>query len=114
MQTVWTPPVRLVFGAATLLGIFSTLQAYRLTTLNINGKMDVEVWRLLVLNLAYWYVPAGLTSIIFRVAHRFPFDATGWLRALAAHAALAAIGFSTSTSWECLASGAALAWPECS
>ena len=93
MQTVWTPPVRLVFGAATLLGIFSTLQAYRLTTLNINGKMDVEVWRLLVLNLAYWYVPAGLTSIIFRVAHRFPFDATGWLRALAAHA-LAAIGFS--------------------
>ena len=30
MQKAWTPPVRLVFGAATLLGIFSTLQAYRL------------------------------------------------------------------------------------
>ena len=93
MQKAWTPPVRLLFGAATLLGIFSTLQAYRLTTLNINEKMDVEVWRLLVLNLAYWYVPAGLTSLIFRVAHRFPIDATGWVRALAAHA-VAAIVFS--------------------
>jgi two-component system LytT family sensor kinase len=93
MQKAWTPPARIVFGVATLLGIFSTLQAYRLTTLNINEKMDIEVWRLLVLNLAYWYVPAGLTSLIFRVAHRFPLDATGWPRALAAHA-LAAIGFS--------------------
>jgi two-component system LytT family sensor kinase len=93
MHKAWTPPVRLVFGAATLLGIFSTLQAYRLTTLNINERMDIEVWRLLVLNLAYWYVPASLTSVIFRVAHRFPIDATGWPRTLGAHA-LAAVCFS--------------------
>ena len=52
MQKAWTPPVRLVFGAATLLGIFSTLQAYRLSTLNIKDPMNIEVWRLLVLNLA--------------------------------------------------------------
>jgi signal transduction histidine kinase len=93
MQKVWTPPVRLVFGAATLLGIFSTLQAYRLTTLNIKDPMNIEVWRLLVLNLAYWYVPASLTSPIFRIAHRFPIDSVRWPRALGAHA-LGVAGFS--------------------
>jgi len=93
MQKAWTPPARFVFGAATLLGVFSTLQVYRLTTLSINDQMDIEVWRLLALNLAYWYVPATLTSAIFRIAHRFPLDAPGWPRALAVHA-LAALGFS--------------------
>jgi two-component system, LytTR family, sensor kinase len=93
MQKTWTPPVRLVFGAATLLGIFSTLQAYRLTTLNINDKMDIEVWRLLVLNLAYWYVPAALAGTIFRLAHRFRVDTTDWPKALAVHAS-AAVTFS--------------------
>ena len=82
-----------MFGAATLLGIFSTLQAYRLTALNINDKMDIEVWRLLVLNLAYWYVPAALTGTIFRLAQRFRVDTTGWPRALSIHAA-AAVAFS--------------------
>jgi two-component system, LytTR family, sensor kinase len=86
MQKAWTPPVRLVFGAATLLGIFSTLQAYRLTTLNIKDPMNIEVWRLLVLNLAYWYVPAALTSPIFRIAHRYPIESGRWPRALGAHA----------------------------
>jgi signal transduction histidine kinase len=89
MQKTWTPPVRIVFGAATLLGIFSTLQAYRLTALNINDTMDLEVWRLLVLNLGYWYVPAALTVTIFRLAQRFRVDATGWPRALSVHAAAA-------------------------
>jgi signal transduction histidine kinase len=93
MQKAWTPPVRFVFGAATLLGIFSTLQSYRLTSLNINEKMNVEVWRLLVLNLAYWYVPAALTGPIFRIAHRFRIDTTGWRRALSVHA-VAALTFS--------------------
>jgi two-component system, LytTR family, sensor kinase len=93
MQKTWTPPVRLVFGAATLLGIFSTLQAYRLTALNINEKMDIVVWRLLVLNLALWYVPAALTGSIFRIAQHFRVDTTGWPRALGVHA-LAAITFS--------------------
>ena len=93
MQKAWTPPVRIVFGAATLLGIFSTLQVYRLTSLNINEKMDVDVWRLLVLNLAYWYVPAALTGPIFRIAHRFRVDTTGWPFATSIHA-LAALTFS--------------------
>jgi two-component system, LytTR family, sensor kinase len=92
MHQAWTPPARYVFGAATLLGVFSTLQAYRMATLSIN-EMNIEVWRLLALNLAYWYVPATLTSAIFRIAHRFPLDAPGWPRALAVHA-LAAVGLS--------------------
>jgi two-component system LytT family sensor kinase len=82
MQTVWTPPPRLVFGAATLLGLFSTLQAYRLNTLNYSGGMDIEVWRLLALNLAYWYVPAALTPAIFRLGHRLPLDSRRWPRSL--------------------------------
>jgi signal transduction histidine kinase len=93
MQKAWTPPPRFVFGAATLLGVFSTLQAYRVYTLSINDQMNVEVWRLLALNLAYWYVPATLTSTIFRIAHRFPLDAPGWPRALGIHA-LTALAFS--------------------
>jgi two-component system LytT family sensor kinase len=93
MQRAWTPPVRYVFAAATLLGVFSTLQAYRLSTLEMNGPITTEVWRMLVRNLAYWYVPAALTSIIFRIAFRFPLDAPGWPRSLAVHA-LAAVAFS--------------------
>jgi two-component system, LytTR family, sensor kinase len=93
MQRAWTPPVRYVFAAATLLGVFSTLQAYRLATLEMSGPMTIEVWRLLVLNLTYWYVPAALTSIIFRIAYRFPLDAPGWPRALTVHA-FAAVVFS--------------------
>jgi LytS/YehU family sensor histidine kinase len=93
MQKVWTPPARWVFGAATALGLFSTLQAYRLSTLNIKGSMEVEAGRLLVLNLAYWYVPAALTALIFRLAHRFPVDGGRWVRAVAMHA-IGALAFS--------------------
>ena len=93
MQRAWTPPVRYVFAAATLLGVFSTLQVYRLSTLEMNGRVPLQVWGILVRNLAYWYVPAALTSVIFRIAHRFPLDAPGWPRSLAVHAG-AAIAFS--------------------
>src|SRR5262245_45729567 len=92
MQRAWTQPVRYVFAAATLLGVFSTLQVYRLSTLE-NGPMTVEVWRILARNLAYWYVPAALTSTIFRIAYRFPLDGPAWPRSLAVHA-LAAVAFS--------------------
>ncbi|MEO6213424.1 MAG: histidine kinase [Vicinamibacterales bacterium] len=93
MQKPWTPPVRWVFGAATLLGLFSTLQAYRLTSLNFKDAMDIQPGSLLVLNLAYWYVPAALTTVIFRLVHRFRVDQDRWIRAVAVHA-LAAGAFS--------------------
>jgi two-component system, LytTR family, sensor kinase len=69
MHTRWTPPYRWVFGAATLLGLFSTLQAHRLTALN---DYQPEIAYLLVLNLALWYIPASLTPIIFALTRRYP------------------------------------------
>jgi two-component system LytT family sensor kinase len=89
MQNTWTPPLRWVFVAATILGFTSTLQAYRLTTLNLKVPMDIEVGKLLLLNLVYWYVPASLTPTIFRLAHRFRVDGPHWIRALSVHALMA-------------------------
>ena len=74
MQSTWTPPARWVFGAATALGLFSTLQAYRLTALNLTHKYDIEVGKLLILNLALWYIPAALSPIIFRLIRRYRID----------------------------------------
>ncbi len=78
-----------MFAVATFLGVFSTLQAYRLMTLDMPKPMEPEVLKLLVLNLAYWYTPAALTSVIFGFSHRFRLDNARWPRALAAHAASA-------------------------
>src|SRR3990170_2333302 len=93
MQRVWTPPLRLVFGAATALGIFSALQAYRLSTLTIKDGMDIEAGRLLILNLGYWYVPAAIIPVIFRLSDRLRLDAGPWARGIGVHV-LAAVAFS--------------------
>ena len=94
MRKAWTPAPRWVFLVATLLGLFSTAQAYRLTTLNPKAHIDgMDLSSLLVLNLTLWYVPAALTGPIFRIAARFRLDADRWLRAIAIHGA-AAMGFS--------------------
>ena len=85
MQSTWTPPLRWVFAAATVLGFFSALQSYRLSTLNLRYPMDIEVGKILLLNLVYWYVPASLTPVIFRLGHRFRVDGPQWIRALGVH-----------------------------
>src|SRR3954452_6104942 len=85
MQKAWTPPARFVFGAATLLGVFSTLQSYRINVLNVSDPMPFDIWRTLALNLWYWYVPATLTSTIFKIANRFSPDSLGWQRTIAIH-----------------------------
>jgi two-component system, LytTR family, sensor kinase len=90
MQKAWTPPLRWVLGAATILGLFSTLQAYRLTTLNIKPP-DVYFRDLLFLNLAYWYVPALLTPTFFRLAHRLRRRPDHWLLTLGVHAIAAGV-----------------------
>jgi signal transduction histidine kinase len=75
-----------VFATATLLGFFSGLQAYRLTTLNLRYPMDIEVGKLLILNLVYWYIPASLSPMMFRLGNRFRIDGPHILRAIAVHA----------------------------
>lgn len=92
MTRPWMPPARWIFGAATVLGISSALQAYRLTTLNLKPP-DVAFSDLLVLNLAYWYIPAGFTRPIFRLAHRLRLTEWHLIRAAAVHT-VAAIGYS--------------------
>ena len=90
----WTPPLRIVFGVATILSLFSTLQSYRLSALSISEPMDVVVWKTLVLNsFGYWYVPAALTPAIFALAYRFPIEPVGRARTLLIYA-LGAIVFS--------------------
>ena len=94
MQKAWTPPARWLFLVATLLGLFSTAQAYRLTALDyFKIPESIDVRSLLVLNLAYWYIPAALTVPVFRLAHRFPLDTGRWALALFVHV-FAAVTFS--------------------
>ena len=85
MRTVWTPPWRWVFGVATGLGAFSTLQAYRLTLINSKPGMSIETGKLVALNLALWYVAALLMPAVVWGARRFPFDAGRKLAAVVAH-----------------------------
>jgi two-component system LytT family sensor kinase len=85
MRKVWTPPWRWVFGVATVLSLFSFLQAYRLTLINSKPGMTIEAGKLLILNLALWYVPALLMPAVVWAARRFPFDTGHKVRAVAAH-----------------------------
>jgi signal transduction histidine kinase len=92
MRKAWMPPTRWVFGVATVLGLFSTLQAVRLTVINSKEGMPVQVGKLLILNLAFWYIPALLTPSIVATARRFRLDGDKRLRNLSVHA-VAALGF---------------------
>jgi signal transduction histidine kinase len=100
-----------VFLVATLLGLFSTLQSYRMTALNPRVSMeDIQVWRLLALNLTLWYVPAALTGAIFWVSARARLDSERWMRALTLHAG-AAMVFSIIHG-ACMMAARAALWPE--
>ena len=111
MRKAWTPPARWVFLVATLLGLFSTAQAYRLTMLAPRAHVTgIDVSSLLILNLTLWYVPAALTAPIFYLAERFRLDAFRWLRALAMHA-IAAVAFSVIHGAAMLAVRMVL-WPD--
>jgi two-component system LytT family sensor kinase len=87
MRKVWTPPWSWVFGAATAFGLFSFLQAYRLTLLNSKPGMTIDAGKLLILNLALWYLPAVMMPAIVSAARTFPFESGRRLRAIAAHTA---------------------------
>ena len=94
MRKAWTPPWRWVFGVATALGLFSWLQAYRLTLVNSQPGLHVQAGKLLVLNLALWYLAALFMPAAVWAARRFPFDAGRKVRAVLAHSA-GALAFAT-------------------
>jgi two-component system LytT family sensor kinase len=85
MRKEWMPPWPWVFGAATAFGVSSFLQAYRLTLLNSKPGMTIEAGKLLVLNLALWYLAALMVPAIVWAARRFPLDTGRRVRALAVH-----------------------------
>jgi two-component system, LytTR family, sensor kinase len=94
MPSTWRPPLRWVFAAATLLGFFSALQAYRLNTLSYaKTPMTITIGVLLFLNLVYWYIPASLSPMMFRLAHRFRLDGVHKPTAFVVHA-VAAVTYS--------------------
>jgi two-component system LytT family sensor kinase len=87
MRRVWTPPWPWVFGAATAFGLSSFLQAYRLTLVTSKPGMTIEAGKLLILNLALWYLPALMMPAIVWAARRFPLEAGRRWRAIAVHCA---------------------------
>ena len=91
MRKVWTPPWTWVFGAATAFGLSSFLQAYRLTSVNMKPGMSIATGKLLILNLALWYLPALLMPLIVSAARAFPLEAGRRARAIAVHVAGAVI-----------------------
>src|SRR4051794_16382837 len=86
MRKAWTPPTRWVLGVATVLSLFSTLQVYRLEVVSAKPGMPIYTGKLLVLNFAYWFIPALLLPSVVWVARRFPLDAGKLLRNIAVHA----------------------------
>jgi len=85
MEKAWTPPVRWIVLVAAVLSLFSTAQAYRLSTLNLRGPYDIEVGSLLLLNTTYWFVPAAFSLPIFYLARRYRLDTRRWAGPLAIH-----------------------------
>jgi signal transduction histidine kinase len=74
-----------VFGAATAFGLSSFLQAYRLTSVNMKPGMSIATGKLLILNLALWYLPALMMPAIVAAARAFPLEAGRRARAIAVH-----------------------------
>jgi signal transduction histidine kinase len=89
MEKAWTPPVRWIVLVAAVLSLFSTAQAYRLSTLNLRGPYDIEISALLLLNTTYWFVPAAFSLPIFYLARRYRLDTGRWAGPLAVHIAAA-------------------------
>jgi len=122
MRKVWTPPAGWVFGVATALGLFSALQAYRLTLVNMSPGEALDAsfaGKLIVLNLALWYIAAAMMPAVVRVARQFPLDAAGHrLRALGVHfvsaLAFAVLHFAGLTGVRFLLWTDAGKWPDAS
>ena len=63
--------VRAIFGVATLLGLFSSFQAYQMVRFMYPSETP-SVLILIGINLGYWYAWAILAPVIAGVTRRFP------------------------------------------
>ena len=68
----------LIVGIATLLGAFSTFQAYQFVRLFFEKPQPLA--SLIVLNFTFWYGWALLTPAVLWVARRFPLERDTWKR----------------------------------
>jgi two-component system, LytTR family, sensor kinase len=78
-----TASARLIIGVATLLGAFSTLQAYQFVQLFFEKPQSLTT--LAVLNFSFWYGWAALTPIVLWIARRFPLERETWKRSAPVH-----------------------------
>jgi len=78
-----TASPRLIVGIATLLGAFSTLQAYQFEKLF--SEHPHPLFSLAVLNFSFWYGWAVLAPVVLWVARRFPLERDMWKRSIFAH-----------------------------
>jgi len=73
----------MIVGIATLLGAFSTFQAYQFVRLFFEKPQQLA--SLIVLNFTFWYGWALLTPAVLWVARRFPLERDTWKRSAVVH-----------------------------
>jgi two-component system, LytTR family, sensor kinase len=78
-----TASARLIIGVATLLGAFSTLQAYQAVRLFLEKPQSITT--LALLNFSFWYGWAALTPVVLSIARRFPLERDTWKRSAPVH-----------------------------
>jgi signal transduction histidine kinase len=76
--------MRLIFGVATALGVFSAFQAFNYVS--VFTDRSPQMLHLLVLNMTYWWSWAVLVPGILWLARRYPFERRSWPRAAGIHA----------------------------
>jgi two-component system, LytTR family, sensor kinase len=90
-EEVAVPAWSWIFGAATVLALSSTAQAYRTIALGLKAPSSISVGLLLALNFTLWWGPAALTPTVFRFVGWLSRKGVSWARAVAYHAAAVAI-----------------------
>jgi two-component system, LytTR family, sensor kinase len=74
---------RLLFGVATLLGGFSTFQAFYYV--QFFSERPQPFWLLVGLNFGFWYPWAILAPAVLWVVRRYPLTRERWLRSIPVH-----------------------------
>jgi signal transduction histidine kinase len=72
-----------ILGVATVLGVFSALQAFNYVSFFAEQEQPFRI--LLALNAFYWYSWAALVPAIFWLARRYRLDRGMWTRSVVAH-----------------------------